>query len=40
MMPTEIQDRDEIAVGDTTLLFVALCNDNFDWLANNEPTKV
>jgi hypothetical protein len=39
MMPTEIQDRDEITIGDTTLLFVALCNSKFDWLAANEPDK-
>lgn len=39
MTPTELMDRDEITVGDTTLLFVALCNVGFDWLANHEPAK-
>jgi hypothetical protein len=39
MAPTEIQDRDTISIGDTTLLFVALCNANFDWLAADEPDK-
>lgn len=37
MMPTEMRDRDEISIGDTTLLFVALCNSSFDWLAGHEP---
>jgi FHA domain len=39
IIPTEIEDRDEIVVGDTTLLFVALCNNAFDWLADDEPAK-
>jgi FHA domain len=39
MMPTEIADRDEISIGATTLMFIALCNTNFDWLAADEPTK-
>lgn len=39
MIPTEIADRDEITIGDTTLLFVALCNATFDWLASDEPAK-
>lgn len=36
MMPTELADRSEIIIGDTTLLFVALCGPDFDWLAENE----
>jgi hypothetical protein len=39
MTPTEIGDRDHITIGDTTLLFVALCNSNFDWLAMDELAK-
>jgi FHA domain-containing protein len=39
MMPTEIFDRDEITIGDTSLMFVALCNSSFDWLASDEPSK-
>lgn len=39
MMPTEIKDRERLVVGDTTLLFVALCGSDFDWLAQDEPTK-
>jgi hypothetical protein len=33
MTPAELRDRDEITVGGTTLLFVALCGPDFDWLA-------
>jgi hypothetical protein len=36
MAPTELHDRDVIVIGDTTLLFVALCDSRFDWLASNE----
>jgi hypothetical protein len=36
MAPTELRDRDEIVIGDTTLLFVPLCNAQFDWLAIND----
>ncbi len=39
MTPTEINDRDHITIGDTTVLFVALCNSSFDWLAMDEPAK-
>jgi hypothetical protein len=31
----ELHDRDKISIGETTLLFVALCDQNFDWLVNN-----
>lgn len=33
----DLRDRDVIAIGDTHLLFVALCDDKFDWSANDEP---
>lgn len=33
MAPTELHDRDEISLGETTLLLVALCGPEFDWLA-------
>ncbi len=39
MAPSEIHDRDVISIGDTTLLFVALCNANFDWQAADESDK-
>ena len=39
MMPSELKDRDTLVVGDTTLLFIALCGSDFDWLADNEPTN-
>ena len=39
LMPTEINDRDLITIGDTTLVFIALCNTNFDWLAADESAK-
>ena len=39
LTPTEISDRDRITIGDTTLVFVALCNANFDWLAADESAK-
>lgn len=32
MTPAELRDRDEVAIGGTTLLFVALCCPEFDWL--------
>jgi hypothetical protein len=35
LTPTEIKTRDTISVGQTTLLFVALCDGTFDWLAND-----
>lgn len=38
MMPTQLQDRDIIELGDTTLLFVALCNNEFDWLTPYESS--
>lgn len=36
LAPVEIKDRDLISLGDTTLMFVALCNPTFDWLAGND----
>lgn len=40
MAPTQIKDRDRITVGDTVLMFIALCNADFDWLAGtDEPNK-
>lgn len=40
MAPTEIKDRDLITIGETVLMFIALCNADFDWLANtDEPSK-
>jgi hypothetical protein len=35
LAPTQLGDRDTISIGDTTLLFVPLCDQNFDWLAGN-----
>ena len=32
MTPTELRDRDEVTIGGTTLLFIALCGPEFDWL--------
>jgi hypothetical protein len=32
MTPTELRDRDEVMVGETTLLFIALCGPQFDWM--------
>lgn len=46
MMPTELKDRDEIVIGDTTARFIAFCDTEFDWLAQgtnqgakDEPAK-
>jgi hypothetical protein len=32
---SELHDRDRISIGETTMLFVALCDPNFDWLVDN-----
>jgi len=32
MVPTEVADRDIISIGETVMLFVALCGTEFDWL--------
>jgi hypothetical protein len=32
---SELHDRDRILIGETTLLFIALCDENFDWLVSN-----
>ena len=39
MQPTELRDRDLITIGETTLLFVALCDENFDWLAMDSSSN-
>jgi hypothetical protein len=39
MTPTQIQDRDELTIGGTTLLFVALCGPAFDWLNTESPRR-
>jgi|APSaa5957512535_1039671.scaffolds.fasta_scaffold00352_33 hypothetical protein len=31
LTPTELLDRAEITIGETTLMFIPLCGDNFDW---------
>ncbi len=31
LAPTEIHSGDEIQVGETDLLFIALCGEKFDW---------
>lgn len=35
LKPTELRDRDLLSIGQTTLMFVALCDQNFDWLGNH-----
>lgn len=37
LTPTEMRDRDKISIGETTLLFVALCDASFDWFNGNAP---
>jgi hypothetical protein len=37
LTPTELRDRDTISIGETTLMFVALCDQSFDWLTGNAP---
>lgn len=36
LTPRELQARDRIRVGDTTLLFLPICDDAFDWQAPSE----
>lgn len=36
MAPVEIKSHDFLQVGATTLLFVALCNDKFDWAGTDQ----
>jgi hypothetical protein len=38
LTPTQLRDRDMITIGETTLMFVPLCDQSFDWLAGNAPT--
>lgn len=35
LKPVELRDRDRLTIGQTTLLFVALCDQNFDWLGGH-----
>lgn len=37
LKPTELNDRDRLTIGQTTVLFVALCDQRFDWLAEHAP---
>jgi hypothetical protein len=36
MVPTEVKDRDQISLGETVLLFVALCGQEFDWMSDGD----
>lgn len=36
MAPMELKDRDLIQIGETTMLFVALCGADFDWLGDDD----
>lgn len=36
MAPMEVNDRDIISIGETTLLFVALCGSEFDWMEGDD----
>jgi len=36
MVPTEVKDRDQISLGETVLLFVALCGKEFDWMSDGD----
>jgi hypothetical protein len=38
LTPTQLRDRDTISIGETTLMFVPLCDQDFDWVAGNAPT--
>lgn len=40
LTPVELQDRDQISIGETTLLFVALCDHRFDWQPNDASRQV
>lgn len=35
----EIANRDEITIGKTTMMFIALCDESFDWIADAEQAK-
>ena len=37
LKPTDLHDRDRLTIGQTTVLFVALCDQNFDWLGAHGP---
>lgn len=37
LAPSELRDRDLVTIGETTMLFVALCDPNFDWIQSNAP---
>ncbi|MCH9809434.1 MAG: FHA domain-containing protein [Alphaproteobacteria bacterium] len=34
--PVELNDRDQIQIGETVMLFVALCGPDFDWLSGDD----
>ena len=36
MAPVEVKDRDRISIGEPVMLFVALCGQGFDWLAQGD----
>lgn len=36
MAPMPLNDRDRIQIGETVMMFVPLCGENFDWLAGND----
>ena len=37
LAPSQLHDRDMISIGETTMLFVALCDSRFDWSVGNAP---
>ena len=37
LAPSQLRDRDMISIGETTMLFVALCDSRFDWSVGNAP---
>lgn len=37
LTPTPMHNRDQISIGQTTLLFIALCDETFDWLTGDAP---
>ena len=39
MTPTELSSHDEIQIGETTLLFIPLCNDGFDWMSGESDPE-
>ena len=39
MVPTEVKDRDQISLGETVLLFVSLCGQEFDWMSDGDEAS-